>query len=92
MFGIAVSRIRMIYQKKTKYQELLEQVKDIVSDKTKEACQKIVKRINPDEFIKDYSISLSSQEAYRLIYHVYLTELKYHARIQKEKTKGGRDE
>ncbi len=82
----------MIYEKKANYQELLEQVNGIASDKTREACQKIVKRINPDEFIKDYSISLTSQEAYRLIYHVYLTELKYHARIQKEKTKGGKDE
>ncbi|MCI8426601.1 MAG: hypothetical protein HFJ03_03515 [Lachnospira sp.] len=92
IFGIAVSRIRMIYEKKVNYQELLEQVDSIASDKTRKACQTIVKRINPDEFIKDYSISLTSQEAYRLIYHVYLTELKYHARIQKEKTKGGKDE
>lgn len=92
IFGIAVFRIRMIYEKKANYQELLEQVNGIASDKTREACQKIVKRINPDEFIKVYSISLTSQEAYRLIYHVYLTELKYHARIQKEKTKGDKDE
>ncbi len=91
IFGIAVFRIRMIYEKKANYQELLEQVNGIASDKTRKACQTIVKCINPDEFIKDFSISLSNQESYRWIYHVYLTELKYHARIQKEKVKRGKE-
>jgi len=91
IFGIAVSRIRMIYEKEPQYQALLEQVDMIALDKTREACQKIIKGINPDELMKNFSISLSSQEAYRLIYHVYLAELKYHARIQRDKAKGGEE-
>lgn len=89
LFGIAVSRVRRIYECEPEYQKLLEQVNSIAVEKTKAACLKIVERINPDEFIQKFSISLSNQEAYRLIYHVYLTELKYHARIQKEKRKRG---
>lgn len=102
IFGNAVSRVRLIFKTTEKYAALCEQVEKITSEKTKKACKEIVKKIKP-ALADGYSIFKNkkpendnkkaendNEEAYRFIYHVYLTELKYHARIQRESVRGGK--
>lgn len=98
IFRNAVSRVRLIFKTAEGYEELCEQVEAITSKNTREACDTIVKTIDPAELAKEYSVFKNEkqendkQAEYKFIYHVYLTELKYHAKIQKESEKGGEEQ
>lgn len=94
IFGIAVSKLIRIFKSVSDYNSLLEQVKNIKTKETREACDTIVKNIALNMLagkIPMQKVELKKDEydkAYRFIYQVYLTELKYHAKIQKQNTKG----
>lgn len=95
IFRNAVSRVRLIFKHTEEYQDLCKQVAAITSDNTREACDIIVKKIDPAVLAEGYSVfkdedqEKNNKEAYQFIFHVYLTELKYHARIQRESVRGG---
>ena len=90
IFGNAVSRVRLIFKNRNDYQDLCNQVEAISSEKTREACKEIIEQIKPDKLADEYSVFQNdNQKAYEFIYHVYLAELKYHARIQRESGNGG---
>lgn len=86
-FGTAVAKLRMIYQSVPSYQDFNEQIDGICSKSAKEACKKISGCIDLEKLTKQYQIRREGDEAYRMIYHIYLTELKYLAKIVKEKAK-----
>lgn len=96
IFRNAVSRVRLIFKTAAGYQELCKQVEAITSKDTRESCEKIVKSIDPVTLAEGCSVFKNEkqendkQAAYKFIYHVYLTELKYHAKIQQKSGKGGK--
>lgn len=86
-FGAAVAKLRMIYQSVSSFEELKDQVEGIASETTKKACENLRICVDPEKLSEEYLIRRRGNEAYRMIYHVYLTELKYLAKIIKRKAK-----
>lgn len=86
-FGTAVAKLRMIWQSVSSFAELKEQIEGIAADATRKACMNLMTCVDPKELSKQYQIQKEENEAYRMIYHVYLTELKYLAKIVKERAK-----
>lgn len=86
-FGTAVSKLRMIYQSVDSFTELGEQVESIASDSMRKVCTNLILCVNPGKLAEQYPIWDNQNEAYKMIYHIYLTELKYLAKILKEGAK-----
>lgn len=86
-FGTAVSKLRMIYQSVDSFTELEEQVESIASDSMRKVCTDLILCVNPGKLAEQYPIWDNQNKAYKMIYHIYLTELKYLAKILKEGTK-----
>lgn len=86
-FGTAVSKLRMIYQSVDSFTELEEQVESIASDSMRKVCTDLILYVNPGKLTEQYPIWDNQNEAYKMIYHIYLTELKYLAKILKEGAK-----
>lgn len=89
-FGSAVAKLRMIYQSVLSFEDLTDQIDGIVSDTARKACIDLRICVNPEKLSEEYQIRRKGNEAYRMIYHVYLTELKYLAKIVKGREKEGK--
>ena len=86
-FGTAVARLRMIYQSVSSFADFKGQIDEITADTTRKACVNLRTCVDPEALSKRYQIRKEGNEAFRRIYHVYLTELKYLAKIVKERAK-----
>jgi len=88
IMSIAVSRLRAIYNSVETYAELVEQVEQIASNSSKSACKSIIKVLEDKNFIcAEGDNSKANKVPYKQIYRIYLTELKYRAKIKKEDEK-----
>lgn len=89
-FGVSVSKLRMIYQSVSSFGELKDQIEGIASDSTRKACVNLISCVNPKKLSEQYQIRKKEKETYQIIYHMYLTELKYLVKIIKEKERGAK--
>lgn len=89
-FGSAVAKLRMIYQSVLSFEDLTDQIDGIASDTARNACINLKTCVDPEKLSEEYQIRRKGNDAYRMIYHVYLTELKHLAKIAKGREKEGK--